>query len=90
MLRRQAFDPPTAGILGEIMKDTVSDVIKNSARKVDFTSTSPLLALTNTVMSSKACSISRDFKASLSTKIVEGFLRSVPTLADEKVDCYMQ
>ena len=82
----QVFDPPTASILGEILKDSVADVLKNSARKVDFNSTSPLIAMTNTIMNSKACSISNELRASLSMKIVEGFLRSVPRQADKQVD----
>ena len=83
----QVFDPPTASILGEILKDSVADVLKNSARKVDFNSTSPLIAMTSTIMNSKACSISNELRASLSMKIVEGFLRSVPRQADKQVGC---
>ena len=82
----QVFDPPTASILGEILKDSVADVLKNSARKVDFNSTSPLIAMTSTIMNSKACSISNELRASLSMKIVEGFLRSVPRQADKQVE----
>ena len=79
------FDPPTAGILGEVLKDTVDEVIKDLARKVDFASTSPLIAMAGAIMSSKACSISKELRASLSMKIVEGFLRSVPRQSDKKV-----